>query len=100
MKKVLLAIDESPASQKAATHVAALLRQQKELAVHVFHAIDPLPSALQESRGAEDPIEEEIVEDELKRKQASWRERAKAAAEPLIRNVVSMLEQAGGMPEN
>lgn len=44
--KILLAIDDSVASRKAIAYVAALARRQKGLGIHIFHAIDPLPSVI------------------------------------------------------
>jgi nucleotide-binding universal stress UspA family protein len=99
MNKVLLAVDDSPASWKAVNHVADLVRKQKEVAIHIFHAIDPLPAGLQEFRGAEDPHEEKILENELKQKQEAWRQKAKSAAEPVIKKARLTLEQAGAVPE-
>jgi Universal stress protein family len=52
MNKILLAVDDSPASWKAANYVADLARREKDLGIHIFHAIDPLPTELQEFRGA------------------------------------------------
>ena len=99
MSKVLLAVDDSPASWKAVNYVAELVRKQKELAVHIFHAIDPLPAGLQEFRGAENPDEEKILEAELKQKQEAWRQKARSAAEPVIKRARFMLEQAGAVAE-
>ena len=69
---ILLAIDDSVASRKAIAYVAALARRQKGLGIHIFHAIDPLPTQLQEFRGAENPDDEKTLENELKLKQHSW----------------------------
>jgi nucleotide-binding universal stress UspA family protein len=99
MSKVLLAVDDSPASWKAVNHLADLVRKQKEVAVHIFHAIDPLPAGLQEFRGAENPDEEKILQAELRRKQEAWRQKAKSAAEPVIKKARLTLEQAGAVPE-
>ena len=96
---ILLAIDDSVASRKAIAYVAALARRQKGLGIHIFHAIDPLPTQLQEFRGAENPDDEKTLENELKLKQHSWHQEATNAAAPLIEKTQSMLEQAGAAPE-
>lgn len=97
--KILLAIDDSVASRKAIAYVAALARKQKGLGIHIFHAIDPLPTQLQEFRGAENPDDEKTLENELKLKQHSWHQEATNAAALLIKKTQSMLEQAGAAPE-
>ncbi len=100
MNKILLAVDDSVAGDKAVHHVAGMIHSQKELAVHIFHAIGPVPPALRESRGAEDPREEKVIEQELRQKQDSWREKAKTAAEPAVKKVRLALEGAGAKPEH
>jgi hypothetical protein len=83
--KILLAVDDSLASRKAANYVADLARRKKELSIHIFHASDPLPTELQEFRGAENPDDEKTLDAELRRKRNSWEQKAKRAAEPLIK---------------
>jgi nucleotide-binding universal stress UspA family protein len=100
MNKILLAIDDSPASSKAASYVADLAGRKKEFGIHIFHAIDPLPTELQEFRGAENPHDEKILDAELKRKQNSWEQKAKTAAESLITKTRLLLEEAGLPPEH
>ena len=98
--KILLAVDDSLASRKAANHVADLARRKKQLSIHIFHASDPLPTELQEYRGAENPDDEKTLDAELRQKQNTWEQKAKSAAEPLIKKTRLMLEQAGVAPEH
>jgi|ERR1044071_2084275 nucleotide-binding universal stress UspA family protein len=99
MNKFLLAVDNSPATWKAVDYVEDCLNKHGEIAVHVFHALDPLPPALQESRGAEHPRDEAKLEAELRREQNAWREKVKMAAEPVVKQVLLKLEQSGTKPE-
>ena len=69
---VLLAIDDSTATWKAVDYVAGLAKTKQAVCVHLLHAA-AYPPALQESRGAEDPNEEEQVEKDLERKQRRLR---------------------------
>jgi len=98
--KILLAVDDSLASRKAANYVADLARRKKELSIHIFHASDPLPAELQEFRGAENPDDDKTLDAEFRRKRNSWEQKAKRAAEPLIKKTRLMLEQAGVAPEH
>ena len=98
--KILLAVDDSLASRKATNYVADLARRKRELNIHIFHASDPLPTELQEFRGAKNPDDEKTLDAELRRKRNSWEQKAKRDAEPLIKKTRLMLEQAGIAPEH
>jgi nucleotide-binding universal stress UspA family protein len=98
MSKILLAVDDSPGTWKAVNYVEDWLSRE-EIAVHIFHALEPVPPALREFPGSENPHEETILEAQLKQKQKAWREKAKKAAEPVIKEIRLILEQAGAMPD-
>ena len=98
MENVLLALDNSDASWHAVEETAAHLRNDPGLRVHLFHAIGPVPTALQEFRGAEDPVQERNLDEALKRKQDAWLEKAQRNAEPLLARARFLLEDAGAQP--
>src|SRR4029078_4697646 len=85
-------------SGHAVEETAAQLRNDPGLRVHLFHAIGPVPTALQEFRGAEDPVEERVLDQELKRKQEAWLRKAQADAEPMLARARRILEDAGALP--
>src|SRR5215469_14292980 len=88
--KILLAVDDSLASRKAANHVADLARRKKQLSIHIFHASDPLPTELQEYRGAENPDDEKTLDAELMRKQNTSAHKANSAPDSLIKKAPLM----------
>ncbi|HEY7168355.1 MAG TPA: universal stress protein [Candidatus Binatia bacterium] len=99
MDDLLIAVDDSEASWHAVEQAASLVRGNPGRRVHAFHAIGPVPASLQEFRGAEDPVEERVLEQELKRKQTAWLEKARAAADLLLAQVHGRLEQLGVLPD-
>jgi nucleotide-binding universal stress UspA family protein len=93
--KVLLTLDDSAATWKAAEYVGDLVRTTPELSICLVHAADPMPPELQEFRGAEDPQREKVLEYQLKEKQNRWEREARKAAAPLIDKARFLLQQAG-----
>ena len=100
MDNVLLAIDDSEASWRAIEETAAVVRNAPNLRVHLFHAIGPVPASLQEFRGAEDPVEERVLDQDLKRKQDAWLQKARAAGEALLARARRVLIEAGAPPDH
>jgi nucleotide-binding universal stress UspA family protein len=98
-RKVLLTLDDSAASWKAAEYVGDLVRTTPELSICLVHAADPMPPELQEFRGAEDPQREKVLEYQLKEKQNRWEREARKAAAPLIGKAQFLLQQAGVAPD-
>ena len=97
--KVLLTLDDSAASWKAAEYIGDLVRTMPELSICLVHAPDPMPPELQEFRGAEDPQREKVLEYQLKEKQNRWEQKARKAAVPLIDKAQFLLQQAGVAPD-
>lgn len=98
-RKVLLAVDDSAATWKAADYVAELARTTNELSICLVHAPDPMPPELQEFRGGEDPQQQSVLEKQLKEKQNRWEQDARKAAVPLLEQAQFVLQQAGAAPE-
>jgi hypothetical protein len=95
---VLVAVDDSAATWKAVDYVADLARTKHDLWFHLLHAA-AYPPSLQESRGAENPREEEHVEKDLERKQQRWAEQVHSAAARLFDKTRVVLTRAGAAPE-
>jgi nucleotide-binding universal stress UspA family protein len=99
MEKLLLAVDDSEASWRAVEQTAALIKDQPDAYVHIFHAIGPVPTSLQEFRGAEDPVEERILDRDLKSRQDAWLQNARAAGDLLLARAQDCLAQSGSSPD-
>jgi nucleotide-binding universal stress UspA family protein len=91
---VLVAIDDSTATWKAVDYVADLAKTKPDVCIHLLHAA-AYPPALQESRGAENPNEEEQVEKDLERKQERWEQGVQSAAARLFDKARAIFERAG-----
>src|ERR1700752_4495719 len=88
---ILVAIDDFPMTQHLEDCLRKTIEDQKAVTVHLFHALGPLPPQLLESRGAEDPADEEKVEAEQGQQQESWFIRACQEAEPRLQPATEQL---------
>ncbi len=70
--RLLLAIDESENAQRAVQYVGRLLRSPSDVLVTVFHVLRPMPRALLEHGGSEDPAMEAQLSSQLHREQDAW----------------------------
>ena len=93
--KILLAIEDSEASMKAAAYVAQMVRGREEIHICLFHALPPIPPRLLEFGGTEDPQEEQTLRTELKSAQTQWIEKAKDAVRPTITRAQAILQDHG-----
>ena len=94
-KNILIGIDDSDSSKRALEYVADLTKDNGGFAIHVFHAVGPIPSELREFRGAENPKIEQQLESELHQKRDEWFERVKTQARPLLENARVQLSALG-----
>jgi nucleotide-binding universal stress UspA family protein len=69
---ILIAIDDFHSAKRLLEFAAALAAGNERFRIHLFHAISPLPPQLLESRGAEDAVEEQIVEKDQEAQQDGW----------------------------
>lgn len=96
--RILLAVDDSEASERAVRYVADVLGRLADAHVHLFHVLPPIPPGLLEFGGAEDPKAERQLSEKLKQAQAEWIERAKAESEPVMEKARALLSRAGIAP--
>lgn len=96
--QILLALDDSEASERAVHYVADMLGRLSNAHVHLFHVLPPIPPELLEFGGAEDPGTERRLSDKLKQAQAEWVDRAKADAQPVMERAKAVLSGAGIAP--
>jgi nucleotide-binding universal stress UspA family protein len=85
--KILLALDGSEPSMRAARYVADLLGSRSDALVTLFHVILPIPPSLLEGSVN--------YETELKRQRAIWVKDAKTAESKLFAPAREIFQQAG-----
>lgn len=66
---ILVAVDESGHALDAVRYVGSLLRTNSDAMVTLFHVFKPLPRALLEHGGSEDPETESCLSEQLRTKQ-------------------------------
>lgn len=96
--QILLAVDDSEASERAVRYVADMLGHLGGAQIHLFHVLPPIPPELLEFGGAEDPGTERRLSEKLKQAQSEWVDRAKADAQPVMERVKAVLSRAGIAP--
>jgi nucleotide-binding universal stress UspA family protein len=90
-KSLLVAIDETEATQRTLDYVGALVSGREALAIHLAHVVGPPPEGLRAKPGA--PGSEELLE-----RQAAWMAEARDNARPLFDTARSGLERSGVAP--
>jgi nucleotide-binding universal stress UspA family protein len=98
IEHVLMVIDKSPGSLRAAEYTGNLLRHCTGFRIHLLHLLPPLPPTLLEFGGSEDPRKEQLLENELRRDQQKWIMSARKSAEPSVKRAVEVLRKAGISP--
>jgi nucleotide-binding universal stress UspA family protein len=94
-KRLLVAIDDSQASNRAVCYVGELLRGTQGFTVFLLHMLGPLPIQLRESRGAETPEGEEKLEAGLVKKQNQQIKKSAEEFRPLLDKAKTILVSAG-----
>lgn len=94
--KILLALDGSEPSMKAAQYVANLLGNQPDVFVTLFHVLSSIPPSLLEHGGDEaSPTEASEAEVEFERQRTSWIEAKQAVECQFFDSVRQMFKQVG-----
>lgn len=94
-KRLLVLVDDTRESDRALRYVGDLLQGASGFAVILLHMLGPLPARLKESRGAETPRAEEMVEAALAEKQDQFLRKSAAQARPLLERAKAILVAAG-----
>ncbi len=95
--KVLVVVDESPASERAVTYVAKIVGRQQSLRICLAHILPRLPPRLLEFRGAEHPQTERRLDAGLRHDQQRWMAGAKKKAQRALGMAAATLRR-GGVP--
>jgi len=93
--RILVALDDSPASESVARYVADLAVRLPDVTVVVFHALPPMPGSLLEHAGAAAPADEPHVGARLRSQQADWVAARATEKHSDLRPVTATFEAAG-----
>lgn len=93
-KNILMAIDDSEASDRAVTYVAQMLDGRGDFQIILFHVPASMPPQLLEFGGAEEPTQEQKAAAELSSAQAAWVEEMTRAAQPMFARAKARLRDA------
>jgi nucleotide-binding universal stress UspA family protein len=93
--RMLLAIDESENAQRAARYVGSLLRESRDVVVTLFHVLKPMPRALLEHGGSENPETEAQLSMQLHKAQETWLKQEREAECPVLKQACEALARAG-----
>ena len=93
--RILLAIDESENSHRAAQYVGTLLGQTPDVGVTLFHVLKPMPRELLEHGGSEDPAAEAQLSVQLHDEQEAWIRKERESECHVLRKACETLTQAG-----
>jgi nucleotide-binding universal stress UspA family protein len=93
-KNILMAVDDSEASDRAVSYVAQMVDGRSEFHILLFHVPASMPPQLLEFGGAEVPAREERAEAELSAARAAWLEEVAKAAQPIFARAKTRLREA------
>jgi nucleotide-binding universal stress UspA family protein len=93
-KNILVAIDDSDASDRAVSYVGQVTGGNTGFQILLFHIPAPMPPGLLEFGGAEDPRQERRAEAELRGAQAAWVEKVEKKAQLIFARATAILRQA------
>lgn len=94
-KNILIAVDDSGASERALRYVGALLRETRDVNVTLFHVLNPMPRELMEHGGSEDPETEDHLGEQLRKEQKEWVQTEGALEYPILENARKRLGETG-----
>jgi nucleotide-binding universal stress UspA family protein len=93
--RILLAIDDSAASKRAVKYVARLVGRRKGFRICLVHVLPPLPPALLEHGGSENPQQEVQLEVDLRAEQEHWTSKKQKEAQGSLDKASATLRKAG-----
>lgn len=94
-KKILIAVDDSGASERALRYVGTLLRETRDVHVTLFHVLNPMPRELMEHGGSEDPETEDHLGEQLRKDQEEWVQTEGAIEYPILEQALKRLGETG-----
>lgn len=97
--KILIAVDGSTSSMKAVRYVGNIVSGCQGAVITLFHIL-PLPPALLEHGGAENPDDERRIEESLQGEVKSWAEKRSKSVEEEIFAPARQILKEKGFPED
>lgn len=95
MMRILLAIDDTPHSERAVRYVGSLLRDTRNVEITLFHVLKPLPRELLEHGGSESPEVELELSKQLRAEQEDWIKAEGAVEYPILVKALEVLGKTG-----
>lgn len=93
-RHILIAVDDSEASERAVAYVGDLIGSRQGYRIRLLHVLPPLPPALLEVGGSENPAVEQQEETSIHGQQSTWLAQAENLAQPALQRARSLLRQA------
>jgi nucleotide-binding universal stress UspA family protein len=93
--RILLAVDDSPDSERAVRYVGSLLRETQHVDITLFHVLKPMPRELLEHWGSENPAVETDLGKQLRTEQESWVRTEGALEYPILVKALDALARTG-----
>lgn len=94
-KRILIAIDNSAASVRAARYAAEMIGGGSGFEVCLLHVLEPMPLTLIEVPWTETPEMKKKVEAEWQELRAEWVKKTEQAAQPILEQAQSILCENG-----
>ena len=93
--RLLIVLDDSVASRCAVKYVSKFVRKRKRFRIFLVHILPPLPPALLEHGGSEDPAKEAQLDVDLKAEQHRWILNAKKTSQKSLDEARAALRKVG-----
>jgi nucleotide-binding universal stress UspA family protein len=92
--RLLVAVDDSENAHRAVRYIGLILARAPDVAVTLFHVLKPIPRALLEHGGSENPAIEEQLSARLRQEREQWIRRWEAEC-PVLTKACETLAQSG-----
>jgi hypothetical protein len=96
---ILMAVDDSESTDRALRYVAHMVGGRKDVRIHLFHLLKGVPPEYFEHGGAEDPVRERRLNEELFERQKRWIEDERKKERPILDHAESALLEGGVHPD-
>ena len=95
LSRILIAVDGSEHSARALHYVGTLLRDTRDVQITLFHVLKPMPRALLEHGGSEDPAEEIRLAKKLQEDQENWIRTESVFESPILVTALELFGKTG-----
>jgi nucleotide-binding universal stress UspA family protein len=95
MVQVLVAIDDSTASERAVEYVGRLLADRYESRLKLLHVLTPVPAGLLDFEGARSPQGDWKVDEEFEQAREKWLRQGEVEYGPIFDRLAAILSDLG-----